>query len=137
MINTFKILSISLMTAFSTFAFQQDKSKMLMGEWKVQEVTAEYPATTPAADKMRSEMDFDKFANRFKSSPFIFGKDSVLSVMGMDAHWTLEKDNLHIRIILMQNEELMATIISLDSHQLKFSVIDHDTKELFTLIKIK
>jgi len=133
----FKFMAIAIMAAITTSGFSQNRAEMLLGKWKVQQLTAEYPATMPAAEKMKSEMGIDKFAERFKSFPFVFEKDSTLSVMGKDGQWALEKDQLHIRFILMQNEELMATIISLEPDQLKFSVIDHDIKEFFTLTKIK
>jgi len=37
----------------------------------------------------------------------------------------------------MKNEELVASIISLNAAELQFSVMDHDTKEYFILKKIK
>jgi peroxiredoxin len=89
-----------------------------------------------ATEKMKADIDLSTSAERFKSSPFIFGKDSVLSVMGKDGQWALEKDGLHIRFILMKNEELVASIISLNAGELQFSVMDHDTKEYFTLNKL-
>jgi len=135
--TSFKILTVSLLTAFNAFLPQQYHSKMLLGEWKVTTLKFDYPAGMSATEKMKADMDLSKSAERFKSSPFIFGKDSVLSVMGKDGQWALEKDGLHIRFILMKNEELVASIISLNAAELQFSVMDHDTKEYFILKKIK
>lgn len=134
---TIKVLAISLMMTLSPFLTQHDQSKMLLGEWKVQDLKAEYPAILSSGDRLKEDIDLSKAAERFKSSPFIFGKDSVLTVMGKDGQWVLEKDHLHIRIILMKDEELMATIIMLQPDKLKFSVMDHEIKEIFTLTKVK
>jgi len=137
MTTTFKLLAVSLVTAFLTMISQYDNSKMLLGEWKVRQVQAEYPVTMSAAEKVKSSMDLNSWAENFKSNPFIFGKDSTMSVMGKDGKWVLEKDGVHIRFILMENEELRATIVLLKPDSLKFSVLDHEIKEFFTLIKVK
>ncbi len=137
MITSFKILAVTVMDAELSYIPIQYNAKMLLGKWKVINVRADYPKTMTGTDKMKAEMDFGKFAERFKSSPFIFAKDSVLSVMGKQGQWALEKDGIHIRFIMMKNEELKATITLLNASELQFSVIDHDSKEYFTLTKVK
>lgn len=137
MTTTLKLLAAPMVTAFLTMIFQYDNSKMLIGEWKVTQVQAQYPITMSAAEQVKATIGLNIWAENFKSNPFIFGKDGTMSVMGKDGKWALEKDGVHIRFILMENEELKGTIVFLKPDSLKFSVLDHETKEFFTLIKVE
>ena len=135
MTTTIKTLVLAGMMFANKAATNQADSK-LIGSWKVIGMHEDFPGNLTPDEKFKSEISFNKQEKMFKASPFVFGANGELTVMGKTATWQLSKDQRTFKIILMKDEGLRAKIISLTKTKLVFKVTDHDVIETFTLGKI-
>ena len=117
-INILLLAAVSFMTIA---AAQSTKSDLLIGTWKLQSLSPEFPLNVTDKEKIKDEKIIADDTEYFKKNSFIFTKYGELTLGKKKFTWVMNATGNKVNVSKGHKVIIVATILKLSDHELIFT----------------